>query len=133
MVARERDDDFYRLLGGRIRKLREDRGWTQEELAQAIAIEPATLSRYETAKKAFPLDVLRRIAASLRLPLGQLILDGGSGGGTPKLADAPTYDRHDARHADPRHAEWLDVWRKIPAGRRKLALRILRTLASGED
>jgi transcriptional regulator with XRE-family HTH domain len=116
------------MLGGRIRKLREDRGWTQEELAQAIAIEPATLSRYENAKKTFPLDVLRRIAASLRVPLGHLILDGATGG-APKLADAPTYDRH----GDPRHAELLDVWRKIPAGRRKLALRILRTLGSSED
>jgi transcriptional regulator with XRE-family HTH domain len=122
-----RDDDFYDLLGTRVRKLREDRGWTQEELAQAIAIEPATLSRYETAKKAFPLDVLRRIATNLRVPLGHLIADGG--GGTPKLADAPNYDRH----VDPRHVELLDVWRTLPAGRRKLALRLLRTLASGED
>jgi transcriptional regulator with XRE-family HTH domain len=128
MVARDRDDDFYGMLGGRIRKLREDRGWTQEELAQAIAIEPATLSRYENAKKAFPLDVLRRIAASLRVPLGHLILDGAAAGAT-KLADAPTYDRH----GDPRHTELLDVWRKIPSGRRKLALRLLRTLASSED
>ena len=128
MVARDRDDDFYGVLGGRIRKLREDRGWTQEELAQAIAIEPATLSRYENAKKTFPLDVLRRIAASLRVPLAQLIADGGTSG-TPKLADAPSYDRH----ADPRHIELLDAWRKVPAGRRKLALRLLRTLASGED
>ena len=128
MVARDRDDDFYDSLGTRVRKLREDRGWTQEELAQAIAIEPATLSRYETAKKAFPLDVLRRIATSLRVPLGHLILDGGTSG-TSKLADAPNYDRL----VDPRHAEVLDVWRKIPAGRRKLALRLLRTLASGED
>ncbi len=128
MVARDRDDDFYGILGGRIRKLREDRGWTQEELAQAIAIEPATLSRYENAKKAFPLDVLRRIAASLRVPLGHLIAD-GTGSGTLKLADAPNY----ARHADPRHTELLDVWRKHPASRRKLALRILRTLASSQD
>jgi len=128
MVARDRDDDFYEVLGGRIRKLREDRGWTQEELAQAIAIEPATLSRYENAKKTFPLDVLRRRAASLRVPLGHLIVD-GAGGGAPKLADAPTYDRN----VDPRHVELLDVWRKVPAGRRKLALRLLRTLASGED
>ncbi len=128
MVARDRDDDFYGTLGGRVRKLREDRGWTQEELAQAIAIEPATLSRYENAKKAFPLDVLRRIATSLRVPLGHLILD-SAGGGTPKLADAANYDRH----ADPRHIELLDVWRKIPAARRKLALRLLRTLAAGDD
>lgn len=127
-MARDRDDDFYDLLSTRVRKLREDRGWTQEELAQAIAIEPATLSRYETAKKAFPLDVLRRIATSLRVPLGHLIADGATSG-TPKLADAPNYDRH----VDPRHADLLDVWRKVPAGRRKLALRLLRTLASGED
>jgi transcriptional regulator with XRE-family HTH domain len=128
MVARDRDDDFYGMLGGRIRKLREDRGWTQEELAQAIAIEPATLSRYENAKKTFPLDVLRRIATSLRVPLNHLIAD-GAGSGALKLADAPNYDRH----GDPRHAEVLDAWRKLPAGRRKLALRILRTLASSED
>jgi transcriptional regulator with XRE-family HTH domain len=128
MVARDRDDDFYGLVGARVRKLREDRDWTQEELAQAIAIEPATLSRYETAKKAFPLDVLRRIGASLRVPLGHLIADGGSGAAS-RLTDASNHDRH----ADPRHAELLDAWRRLPAARRKLALRILRALARSED
>jgi transcriptional regulator with XRE-family HTH domain len=128
MVARDRDDAFYGLLGARVRKLREDRDWTQEELAQAIEIEPATLSRYETAKKAFPLDVLRRIAASLRVSLGHLLADGGSSGAS-RLADAANHDRH----ADPRHAELLDVWRRIPASRRKLALRVLRALAGSED
>lgn len=111
------DDDFYGQIGGRVRKLREERGWTQEELAQAIAIEPATLSRYETAKQSFPLGVLRRIAASLRLPLVHLIADPPSGTAAPKLADAPVFERH---------AELLEVWRQIPAPRRKLALRVLR-------
>jgi transcriptional regulator with XRE-family HTH domain len=116
MVTRA-DDDFYDVLGARVRRFREERGWTQEELAQAIAIEPATLSRYETAKQAFPLEVLRRIATSLRLPLIHLIAEPQAGTAAPKLADAPVFDRH---------AELIELWRQIPPPRRKLALRILR-------
>ena len=123
MVTRA-NDDFYDSLAARVRRLREERGWTQEELAQAVTIEPATLSRYETARKPFPLDVLRRIAASLRVPLGQLITDAPVASAATRMADAPSYERH---------ADLISVWRRVPAGRRKLALRILRALAGGED
>ena len=122
MVTRP-DDDFYRSLAARVRRLREDRGWTQEELAQAIGIEPATLCRYETAKQTFPLGVLRRVAASLRVPLAHLVADSSAATPATRMADAPTYDRH---------AELIGVWREIPAARRKLALRILRALAGSE-
>lgn len=116
MVTRP-DDDFYDLLSARVRRLREERGWTQEELAQAISIEPATLSRYETAKQTFPLEVLRRIAASLRVPLTSLIDEAPAGLPATRLADAPVLDRY---------ADVIELWRQIPAPRRKLALRILR-------
>jgi transcriptional regulator with XRE-family HTH domain len=116
MVTR-RDDDFYDLLSARVRRLREERDLTQEQLAQAISIEPATLSRYETAKQSFPLDVLRRIAASLRLPLTALLDDAPAGLPAPRLADAPVFERY---------ADVIELWRQIPAPRRKLALRILR-------
>jgi transcriptional regulator with XRE-family HTH domain len=122
MVTRP-EDDFYHSLSARVRRLREDRGWTQEELAQAIGIEPATLCRYETAKQTFPLGVLRRIAASLRVPLAHLVGDSSARTPAPRMADAPTFDRH---------AELIEVWRQIPAARRKLALRILRTFAGSE-
>jgi transcriptional regulator with XRE-family HTH domain len=116
MVTRSHDG-FYDLLAARVRRLREEYAWTQEELAQSISIEPATLSRYETGKQPFPLEVLRRIAASLKIPLIVLLDDAPSGVAAPRLADAPVFERY---------ADVVGLWRQIPPPRRKLALRILR-------
>ena len=57
--------DFERAIARRFGEIRRKAGWTQERLADRIGIEPATLSRYETARRPIPLDVLGRAAAAL--------------------------------------------------------------------
>lgn len=101
-----------KTLGERVQALREARGWTQEALAQAIGIEAATLSRYETAKLAFPLGVLARVADRLGTTLSDLV----------RSDDAPIKQDSDT-------SKLLLLWRRLDRSKRRLALRILREIA----
>src|ERR1700680_3637427 len=56
--------DFEQLICRRLADTRRKAGWTQEQLADKIGIETATLSRYETARIPVPLRVLGRAAAA---------------------------------------------------------------------
>lgn len=103
---------LHRALGQRVQALRDAKGWTQEALAQSVGIEPATLSRYETAKLPFPLDVLLRVADRLGTPLSDLVR-------TDDVRSKP----------DSETSKLLLVWRRLDRSRRRLALRLLREIA----
>lgn len=65
-------------LGARIQALRRDRGLTLQELAEAAAVSASMLSSVERGRKAPTIVVLARIADGLGVPLGELIVGGGS-------------------------------------------------------
>jgi transcriptional regulator with XRE-family HTH domain len=102
---------FHRALAERVRNFREGRGYTQEQLAQQVGVEPATMSRYETAKADFPLDVLVRVAAEFGISVSALVDIEG-----PRPPPAETTD------------EVMAVWRRLTPPRQRLALRILGQL-----
>ena len=56
-----------------VAQARQARGWTQERLAEAVDIEPVTLSRWETGSRALSLSTLARIAEVLEVGLGDLL------------------------------------------------------------
>ena len=49
-------------LGQRIKQAREDRGWKQKDLAQAVHVEPMTVSRWERGVNTPDLDTLALVA-----------------------------------------------------------------------
>lgn len=52
-------------IGMRIRLLRERKGWTVEELAEAIDVEPRNIVRIEEGKYNVSVDILSPIAKAL--------------------------------------------------------------------
>ncbi len=61
-------------LGQMLRMLREEKGWTQEELAEKASVERSYLAKLETGVKQNPsLLVLKRLAKSLRVPVAELL------------------------------------------------------------
>ncbi len=61
-------------LGRVLRTLREEKGWTQEELAGKARVARSYLTKLETGAKLNPsLDVLRRIAKALKAPVTELL------------------------------------------------------------
>lgn len=65
--------DFAIKLGAAMRDARLDAGYTQEELARALHVSPATIARYELGIRRVSVSTLLQIAHTLRQPLSQLV------------------------------------------------------------
>jgi putative transcriptional regulator len=65
--------DIRVLLGNRVRKLRQERGWTQVEMAEVLGIDRSYISEIETGKKDPSLRVLKTIADGFKLTLSELL------------------------------------------------------------
>lgn len=64
----------YKKLGGKIRKLRKGRNWTQETLAELANIDPKTVIELEAGKRANPtLQTLNKLARVLKTSLEDLV------------------------------------------------------------
>ena len=61
-------------LSQMLRTLREEKGWTQEELAEKASVERSYLTKLETGDKVNPsLAVLKRLAKALRVGVEKLL------------------------------------------------------------
>lgn len=60
-------------IGQRIRAAREQKGWTQEDLANRTGIARANIARLESGRHAPKIETLRRVAASLKLDAASLL------------------------------------------------------------
>jgi DNA-binding XRE family transcriptional regulator len=60
-------------LGKRVRSLREDRGWTQEELAHRSRLNRSYMSEVERGKSDVSLSTLQKIARPLGISLAELL------------------------------------------------------------
>jgi transcriptional regulator with XRE-family HTH domain len=67
--------DIRVKLGKRVRELRQERGWTQVELADFLGLDRSYLSEIETGKKDPSLRVLKTLADGFRLRLSQFFQD----------------------------------------------------------
>lgn len=67
--------DVSQRLGTRIRMLREERGLTQDELADLVGITRAYTSFLERGERTASLEVLIRIAKILEVSLSEIFLD----------------------------------------------------------
>ena len=112
-MPRRRSPELLHVVGRRVAQARTDRGFTQEALAEAIGIEPVSLSRLETGDRALSLTTLGLIADALGLGLGHLV---GVESDLPKPDLAP------------QEAELLRGFGKLPAQRRDIILRLVRDL-----
>lgn len=58
-----------KAMGERIREMRTDQGWTQEQIAEMAGITTSNLARIEAGRYAVSLDVLNKIAGALNAEL----------------------------------------------------------------
>lgn len=61
------------MYGHRIAELRENKGWTQEELSAAIGISRASLSHYEKDRRKPNLETLTRLADIFHVSIDYII------------------------------------------------------------
>ena len=92
--ARDRIGALIEGLGPAIRRVRRERGLTQEELAGEVGASVAHLSRLESGARQPSLDGLLRVAAALGVEVGELLESSAEPGpGTVvRGAEAPFYE-----------------------------------------
>ena len=61
-------------IGKRVRNLRTDRGWSQEELADRSGVNRSYMSKVELGKSDVSLSVLHKIARTLGISLAELLM-----------------------------------------------------------
>jgi transcriptional regulator with XRE-family HTH domain len=67
------DIDLQQKLGARIRKLREERGWSQETFAHETGLARSFTSAIELGKKDIRLSTLRRLAEIFGISIAQIL------------------------------------------------------------
>lgn len=62
-----------KLLGAHLRKLRVEKGYSQQELADIANVAKITVQRIENAKFAATIDILISLSEALQVPLRELV------------------------------------------------------------
>jgi transcriptional regulator with XRE-family HTH domain len=75
------DEQFLREVGSRLRRRREELGWTQEELGQRCGLHRTFIGSVERGERNVAVLNLLRISQILRVPLAELVGEEESGKG----------------------------------------------------
>ncbi len=63
----------WRKRGMRLKRLRENQGWTQQVLAEKVGVARVTIARIEIGNRRPSLELLERLAKALRVKAGDLL------------------------------------------------------------
>jgi transcriptional regulator with XRE-family HTH domain len=74
--------DLKDIVSINVRRLRQERGWTQEELADRVGLSARYIGQIERAQASMTVSVLGRIANALKVEPAQLV--GRPIGGYPR-------------------------------------------------
>ncbi len=118
--------EFERVVSKPLRALRQKAGWTQEQLAARLGVEPGTYSRYETGSRRMSLDFLGRAVVALGVPAWAIFA--GERDAVPRIAlrKPPRQVRSKdeaalllvwTRLRPVDRARWLDMGRRLGGGR----------------
>ncbi|WP_256923386.1 helix-turn-helix domain-containing protein [Streptomyces sp. 13-12-16] len=66
-------EEVLRMVGGRLRTLRQQRHATLDDISARSGISPSTLSRLESGQRKYTLDLLLPLAVAYGLPLDELV------------------------------------------------------------
>lgn len=99
-------------IAARVRQARAQKGWTQEQLAEALDVATETISRYEVGRFPPSLPMLSRLADALEVDLQSLLGMGPAG-----LTSV--------------EAELIEGWRGLDSEERSIVLKLVRRLGGG--
>jgi repressor LexA len=68
---------MYMRIGGKIKKAREERGFSQHELGAALGLTATAINYYEKGKRKVSIEEIYRLAGVLKKPAAYFLPDGG--------------------------------------------------------
>lgn len=70
-------EELRRLTGSNIKRLRESKDFTQEDLARRIGVQSSEIPKYESGISSVPIDVVRRLSSVLDCQIQDIIGNDG--------------------------------------------------------
>lgn len=67
------ENTLYEAVGGEIRKYRQQRGWTQDQLARQVGLERTSISNIESGNQRVPLHALYLFAQAFGIDPADLL------------------------------------------------------------
>jgi transcriptional regulator with XRE-family HTH domain len=61
------------LFAKRVRELRDERGWSQDDLAKATGLSTAYIGTIERAEQSIAIDNMEKIADAFKVPIFELL------------------------------------------------------------
>jgi len=122
------------IIGTRLRKLREDRHFSQGDIEKRTGLLRCYVSRVENGHTVPSLETLERLASALELPLYMLFYEGDEPPALPKLSKRQSAEVLAMAEASAEERRFLTKVRKlfgkINAKDRRLLLYVAQKLAS---
>ena len=112
-------------LGQLLRKLREDKGLKQMEVADNIGVKRVTYSAYETDRIVPPADKLYKIAGFYRISVGLLASKTVNGKVAKTLDQGKDFDEMDLTTA-----EMMYYYQNLDEAKKKLVFELIKALYS---
>lgn len=122
------------VIGRRLRKLREDKTFSQGDIEKRTGLLRCYISRVENGHTVPSLETLERLAAALEVPLFQLFYEGDDPPPLPNLSPRESAESLVVDEASDRESRFFDKVRrllgKIDEKDRQLLLYMAQKLAS---
>src|SRR5213592_4569262 len=69
-----KDEAVFKLVGERIRRLRKERGWTQDEISRRFGFNYKHYQRIEQGQQNLELATLNKLATAFEIPIDQILI-----------------------------------------------------------
>ena len=106
----------YKMIGARIKKLRKDKGFTQEKIAENLDISVSYTSRLERGVEKINLEMLVKIATLLEVP-PSFLFDGVA----------------KAEKTDYLHNDLSEIIKEYSPGKMQLLLKVAKDISEFEE
>jgi len=124
----------FMIIGSRLRKLREERHFSQGDIEKRTGLLRCYVSRVENGHTVPSLETLERLASALELPLYMLFYEGDEPPALPKLSKRQSAEELALAEASAEERRFLTkvrkLFTKINARDRRLLLFLAQKLAS---
>lgn len=83
------DSNIKTFFGNRVRQLRKDRGWSQEDFAYRVGLDRSYIGGVERGERNISLENIELVAAALQVSLAELFKGSPQEGGATRRRQSP--------------------------------------------
>ena len=114
-------------LCDQMRKLRDERGWTQQEVADRLKVNKQTISQYERGVREPHIDMLCAIADLYQISVDELVGHGTPSPAHPVSVNPSLSQEHPALALKPEEWTMIQLYRSAPDDKQQLLSTLFST------